>query len=51
MYFTEEEEEEVKLLDMLVKSFEGAEMLIETIPPYLVKQSKKQDIIKKTVQN
>jgi hypothetical protein len=33
MYFTEEEEEEeVKLLDMLVKSFEGAEMLIETIP-------------------
>ena len=48
MYFTEEEV--VKLLNKLVKSFEGAEMLIETISPYLVKQSKKQDIIKKQYQ-
>jgi O-methyltransferase involved in polyketide biosynthesis len=39
MYFTVEEV--VELLDLLVKSFEGAEILVETIPPYLVKQSKK----------
>ncbi len=48
MYFTKEEV--VELLNMLIKLFEDGEMLIETIPPYLVKQSKKQDIIKKQYQ-
>ncbi len=35
---------------MLVISFSAAELLIETISPYLVKQSKKDDIIKKQYQ-
>jgi O-methyltransferase involved in polyketide biosynthesis len=48
MYLTKEEV--VELLNMLVKSFEGGEMLVETIPPFLVKQNKKHDIIKKQYQ-
>jgi hypothetical protein len=35
---------------MLVRSFKGGKMLFETIAPFLVKQSKKQEIIKKQYQ-
>jgi O-methyltransferase involved in polyketide biosynthesis len=45
MYF--KVEEVVELFKILVKSFDGGEMLVETIPPNLVKQSKKRAIIKK----
>ncbi len=38
IYF--KEGEVVELLKIYVKSFESGEMLIETIPPYLVKQYK-----------
>jgi len=48
MYFTEKEVNE--LLDKLVNNFPQAEMLIETIPLSLVKQSQTQDIIKKQYQ-
>ncbi|HML04900.1 MAG TPA: class I SAM-dependent methyltransferase [Methanobacterium sp.] len=48
MYFTEDEVKE--LINKLINSFKGAEMLLETIPTSLVKQSQKQDLIKKQYQ-
>ena len=48
MYFTKKEV--IELIYKLVKDFHGAEMLVETIPNSLVKQSKKQDLIKKQYQ-
>ena len=48
MYFTKKEV--IELIDKLVEAFHGAEMLVETIPNSLVKQSKKQDLIKKQYQ-
>lgn len=48
MYFTEYEVK--NLLNTLANSFKGAEMLLETIPASLVKQSQKKDLIKKQYQ-
>ena len=48
MYF--KEEEVVELLKILVKSFEGGEMLIETIPPYLLNKVKIGTLLKKQYQ-
>lgn len=48
MYFRREEVKE--LLGKLVDSFPGGEMLMETIPPALVKQAEKQDLVKKQYQ-
>lgn len=48
MYFRKNEV--LKILDNLIEAFKGAEMLIETIPPSLVKQSRKQDLDKKQYQ-
>lgn len=45
MYFSEEEVAE--LLNALARRFSGSEMLIETIPYSLVKQSQKSNLIKK----
>jgi O-methyltransferase involved in polyketide biosynthesis len=45
MYFTKQEV--TGLLNKLVESFENAEMILETIPASLVKQSENQDLIKK----
>lgn len=44
MYFTEAEVKD--LMNKLVTAFPGAEMLLETTSPALVKQSQKQDLIK-----
>ncbi len=48
MYFTKKEV--IELIYKLVKAFHGAEMLVEIIPNSLVKQSKKQELIKKQYQ-
>ncbi|MCE7699011.1 MAG: class I SAM-dependent methyltransferase [Methanobacterium paludis] len=48
MYFTEKEVK--NLINKLATSFSGAEMLIETTSPALVKQSQKQDLIKNQYQ-
>ncbi len=48
MYFTEQEV--IELINKLIEAFPGAEMLFETVPPSLVKQSEKQDLIKKQYQ-
>lgn len=48
MYFTENEVKE--LMNKLATTFKGSEMLLETIPSSLVKQSKKQDLVKKQYQ-
>ncbi|MCE7699010.1 MAG: class I SAM-dependent methyltransferase [Methanobacterium paludis] len=48
MYFTEKEVK--NLINKLATSFHGAEMLIETTSPALVKQSQKQDLIKNQYQ-
>jgi O-methyltransferase involved in polyketide biosynthesis len=48
MYFTEQELTD--LIDNLIANFPDGEMLLETIPLSLVKQSKKQDLIKKQYQ-
>ena len=45
MYFTKQEV--IGLLNKLVESFQNAEMVLETIPASLVKQSENQDLIKK----
>lgn len=45
MYFTEEEVK--KLINRLVDSFEGAEMLFEIIAPMMVKGSKQHDTVSK----
>ncbi|HMK53945.1 MAG TPA: class I SAM-dependent methyltransferase, partial [Methanobacteriaceae archaeon] len=48
MYFTEQEVK--NLMNKLVVAFKGAEMLLETIPPSLVKQNKQQNVIKNQYQ-
>lgn len=48
MYFTEEEVKD--LMNKLAEAFKGAEMLFESVPASLVKQSQEQDLIKKQYQ-
>ncbi len=45
MYFTEQEVKD--LMSKLIDALPGAEMLLETVPASLAKQSQKQDLIKK----